>query len=114
MVYQLALNTTFGVQSHVYYELNMAEVKVKHAGDHAFGYEKPDPVTVHRFLNTQRILQRETKMDEELKEKFQISIHLALSNKLHVYEFETASQFSLWFEAGGLLFLIHLAVGILL
>ena len=33
MVYQLALNTTFGVQSHVYYEMNMAEVKLKHAGD---------------------------------------------------------------------------------
>jgi len=33
---------------------------------------------------------------------------------LTVYEFETESEFSLWFEAGGLLFLLHLAVGILL
>lgn len=43
MVYQLDLNTKFGFQSHVYYELNMSEVKVKHEGDHAFGYEKPEP-----------------------------------------------------------------------
>ena len=43
MVYQLALETTFGVKSQVYYEMNMAEVKVKNEGDVAFGYEKPEP-----------------------------------------------------------------------
>ena len=49
-----------------------------------------------------------------MREKFQISIYFALSNKLEVYEFMTVSMFPLWFECGGLLFLIHLVVGIIL
>ena len=41
----------------------MAEVKVKHEADMVFGYDKPDPETVHRFLNTQRVLLRESQVD---------------------------------------------------
>lgn len=43
-----------------------------------------------------------------------ISIFFTLSNKLQIYEFITVSTYPLVFEAGGLMFLIHLAVGILL
>ena len=43
MVYQLALETTLGHKSEVFYELNMSEVKISHEGDQAFGEEKPEP-----------------------------------------------------------------------
>ena len=48
------------------------------------------------------------------KSKFQIRIYFTLSNKLEVYEFMTSSSHGLWAEAGGILFLIHLAVSILM
>jgi hypothetical protein len=40
--------------------MNMAEVKTKHEGDFAFGYDKPEPQVVQRYLNSQRTLQRES------------------------------------------------------
>ena len=52
IVYQLALGTTLGIHSQVYFEMNMEEVKVKHEGDLAFGYNKPEPQVVQRFLNS--------------------------------------------------------------
>lgn len=41
----------------------MAEVKVKDEADLSFGYDKPEAEVVHRFLNTQRVLLRESKVD---------------------------------------------------
>ena len=60
IVYQLALGTTLGVRSEVNFEMNMAEVRTKHEGDFAFGYEKPESKIVQRYLNSQRTLQRES------------------------------------------------------
>ena len=60
IVYQLSLSTTLGVKSEVYYEMNMAEVKTKDESDFAFGYDKPEPRVVQRYLNSKRTLQRES------------------------------------------------------
>lgn len=114
IVYQLALRTTLGLKSEVYYEVNMAEVKTKHAGDTIFGSDRSEAKVGQRFLNTQRTLQRESLLTGDSVEKFQFSIYFTLSNKLEVYEFTTPSLYPLWFELGGLLFLIHLFVGIIL
>ena len=56
MVYQLALRTTPGISSEVYFEMNMAEVKAKHEGDYVFGDDNPEAQVVQKFLNSQRIL----------------------------------------------------------
>ena len=61
-------------------------------------------------------MQREKSLTSyaSLKDKFQFSIYFSLSNKLETLELMTISQYSLWFEAGGLLFLVNLTVGFLL
>ena len=49
-----------------------------------------------------------------MKDKFQFSIYFNLSNKLETLELEKVSAFTLWFEAGGLFFLINFVVGVVL
>ena len=52
IVYQLAVSTQPGRQSEYFFEMNMAEVKIKHEGDQVFGDEKPEPRIVQKFLNS--------------------------------------------------------------